>query len=296
MNKLRNNGKLIAITLVIIISSSCVSTTKIQSNPNNAKIYINGEYKGITPYDYSDTKIVGSTTSIKLERQGYETFNGSLCRNEQADAGPIIAGIFFGIWPFLWSMKYYPTHTYELKTDRANDNIELSDIKDNPNKADNNTSRTEIYLQIRELKKLQTEEIITNEEFNSEKGKLLNKDSIAKALSNEQYSQLRLLKGLLNDSLITISEFNNEKYKIFNKGNLSIPTISKKTENSINKKPSNESKVDYKIGDIVIFDNQGLEVEGKISAIINGYAIINYQADNKEKTTDRPLSRIKIKK
>lgn len=104
---------------VAVLFASCSSTTLIQSEPSGANVYMNGEYKGVTPYSYSDTKIVGSTTEVRLEKEGYEPLNTMLSRNESADVGAIIGGFFF-LFPFLWTMKYNPVHTYELRSlDRA---------------------------------------------------------------------------------------------------------------------------------------------------------------------------------
>jgi hypothetical protein len=104
-------------TLLVICSgaiiTSCASSTMINSVPNGAKLYIDGERVGTTPYRHSDTKIVGSITDVKLEKEGYESFNASFSRNEQVDAGAVIGGLFFFI-PFLWTMKYKPSHNYEL--------------------------------------------------------------------------------------------------------------------------------------------------------------------------------------
>ncbi len=97
-----------------VLFASCSSTTIIQSEPSGAKVYMNEEYKGVTPLTYSDTKIVGSITTLRLEKEGYETFNTLLSRNETVDVGAIIGGIFF-LFPFLWTMQYNPTHMYELK-------------------------------------------------------------------------------------------------------------------------------------------------------------------------------------
>jgi hypothetical protein len=36
-----------------------------------------------------------------------------LARNERVDAGAIVGGLFFWI-PFLWTMQYNPSHTYEM--------------------------------------------------------------------------------------------------------------------------------------------------------------------------------------
>jgi len=96
-----------------VLLTSCASTTTIESIPSDAKIYLNGEYVGKTPYTHTDTRIVGSTTTVKLEKEGYSPLNTSFSRNEEVEVGAIIGGIFTWI-PLLWVMKYKPTHTYEL--------------------------------------------------------------------------------------------------------------------------------------------------------------------------------------
>jgi len=115
MKTTRKALKTIALFLSgIILFASCASTTLIQSIPSDAKLYLNGEFVGETPYTHTDTKIVGSTNIVRIEKEAYETFNGAFSRNEEADVGAIIGGIFF-LFPFLWTMKYKPMHTYELK-------------------------------------------------------------------------------------------------------------------------------------------------------------------------------------
>jgi len=112
--------KAISLILIgLILFTSCSSTTMIQSSPSGAKIYIDGQAVGSTPYTYSDTKIVGSTTMVKLEKSGYDPLNVTFSRNEKADIGAIIGGCFL-LFPFLWTMKYNPVHTYELTPDSTN--------------------------------------------------------------------------------------------------------------------------------------------------------------------------------
>lgn len=86
-----------------ILLSGCASTTMFQTTPSGAKLYLNGEPVGNTPYTYSDTKIVGTTTEVKIVSDGYEDFNFVLKRNEEANVGAIIGGVFFLV-PFLWVM------------------------------------------------------------------------------------------------------------------------------------------------------------------------------------------------
>ncbi len=93
--------------------SGCASSTLFQTTPSGAKIYVNGEPAGNTPYMYSDTKIVGTTTLVKITAEGYEDFNYVLKRNEEANVGAIIGGIFV-LFPFLWVMDYKPVHNFEL--------------------------------------------------------------------------------------------------------------------------------------------------------------------------------------
>lgn len=96
-----------------VLFAGCSSTTLIQTIPSGAKVYLNGEYAGVTPYSHSDTRIVGSTTLLTLKKEGYEVLNTSFSRDETADVGAIVGGVFF-IFPFLWTMKYKPVRTYEL--------------------------------------------------------------------------------------------------------------------------------------------------------------------------------------
>lgn len=98
----------------LTLLSSCASSTVFRTSPSNAKIYVDGKYLGTTPVTYSDTKIVGTSTNVRIEKEGYRTINAVINRSEQADVGAIVGGIFFLV-PFLWTMKYNPEHTYEME-------------------------------------------------------------------------------------------------------------------------------------------------------------------------------------
>ncbi|MFA6127562.1 MAG: PEGA domain-containing protein [Bacteroidales bacterium] len=98
----------------IILLSSCTSMTQIQTVPPGAKIYINDEFCGETPYTMTDTKIIGSNSAIRLEKNGYQSFTTFISRTEEIDPGPVVCGFLFTpVW-WLWAMKYKPVHFYEL--------------------------------------------------------------------------------------------------------------------------------------------------------------------------------------
>ncbi|MDR2927257.1 MAG: PEGA domain-containing protein [Cytophagaceae bacterium] len=159
MKNQRMTTKIISVSLAgAILFTSCASTTMIQSNPSGAKVYLNGEPVGTTPYSHTDTKIVGSTTTVKLEKEGYEPLNTSFSRDEEVDAGAIIGGVFVWI-PFLWTMKYKPTHTYELTPS--------SNAKQPKNQPQTRADK------LRELKQLFDEKLISTEDYRRERRKVL---------------------------------------------------------------------------------------------------------------------------
>jgi hypothetical protein len=94
--------------------AGCASSTVLQSQPPGARVLINGQPVGNTPYTMTDTKIIESTTQVRLEYPGYQPFDTTITRNEEIDPLPLITGIF--VWvPLLWLFKYQATHLYMLQ-------------------------------------------------------------------------------------------------------------------------------------------------------------------------------------
>jgi hypothetical protein len=151
-----------------MLVSGCTSTTMIHSKPEGAKLYLNDEYVGTTPFAHSDQNIVFTCTHVKLEQEGYEPFYSNFCRNEEAEVGAIVAGIFVWI-PLLWAMKYKPSRTYELVPAGSispTEGRETSPGVPTSSKAD----------RLRDLKALFDEGILTQEEYEREKKKILEED------------------------------------------------------------------------------------------------------------------------
>lgn len=157
-------AQLLAATILL---SSCTSTTLIQSTPSGAKLYVDGEPVGTTPYQHSDTKIIGSYTEVRLEQPGYEPLYTGFSRGEQADVGAIIAGFFFLV-PFLWATKYKPSHFYEMTP--ISENNQAQDRMQPLQPANNPGSMAE---KIRELNGLLQDNMITQEEYDAQKKKIL---------------------------------------------------------------------------------------------------------------------------
>lgn len=157
--------KALAILLAgAILFSSCASTTMIYSNPQGAKVFLNGEPVGKTPYLHTDTKIVGSTTTVRLEKEGFKPFYTTFSRDEEVDVGALIGGML--VWvPFLWTMKYKASHTYEMVP------LSLEEMAQS-NTVLQNTAKNNIE-KLRELKQMLDEKLITQEEYEKAKKQVL---------------------------------------------------------------------------------------------------------------------------
>lgn len=172
MRKFSISTKMLAVVMAFsILLSSCASSTMIESIPNGASLYMDGEKVGTTPYLYKDTKIVGSSTEIRLEREGYETFRTSLVRNEEADAGAIVGGIFLLV-PFLWTMKYKPTHTYELKPLYFEPKTNVTPVQTSSPTTQQGATKSKAE-RLEELKNLLDQKLITKEDYEKQKQKIL---------------------------------------------------------------------------------------------------------------------------
>lgn len=169
---------LLAITLLL---SSCASSTLIQSYPSGARVYINGQEKGLTPYWHSDRKMIGAVTNIDILKDGYEPLYTYIERTEQVNAGAVIGGLF--CWPLLaWSLQYDQTHNFELKPLALSaqiapqqDAVLLSPqpIANIQGVAKPPTVPTTKIQKLRELKQMLDENLINKEDFEKQKHRIL---------------------------------------------------------------------------------------------------------------------------
>lgn len=105
--------KFALLSLAALYLASCASSTTIRTQDSDVKIYVDGEYKGKGVATHTDSKTIGSTTSVRLEKAGCEPQFFTFSRNEEFDAGACAGGVFVLV-PFLWIQKYKPEHVYEF--------------------------------------------------------------------------------------------------------------------------------------------------------------------------------------
>jgi hypothetical protein len=174
MNKMKRALPVLCAVLTIccIFFTSCGSSTLIRTVPDGAKVYIDGEPAGVTPFQHYDTKIVGSKTDIRLIMDGYEEKFIQLERNEDLDVGALVGGILFPPLPFLWIMKYKPIHTYEMTPLYNEEDKAVQDEGQIQSGSEESISNAKID-KLTKLKTLLDKGVLTIEEFNTEKKKIL---------------------------------------------------------------------------------------------------------------------------
>jgi hypothetical protein len=102
-----------ALTIGSTVLAACSSTTVIRSNPPGARVFLDDQPVGVTPYAMSDTKIVGTQTRVRLEYPGLRPHSAIIQRNEKFDVLACIGG-FLVLVPFLWIMGYNDEHYFDI--------------------------------------------------------------------------------------------------------------------------------------------------------------------------------------
>lgn len=105
---------LIVVFAVMLQTLGCSSKTMIKASDPQAKIYVNGMYKGTGTAYHEDTKIVGATNFVKIEKEGCMPQNYNFSRDEKFSVGACIGGVFVLV-PFLWIMGYDAEHGYDYQ-------------------------------------------------------------------------------------------------------------------------------------------------------------------------------------
>lgn len=174
----------IFVFLIVSFLQSCMSSTVINSEPQDADVYINQIYAGKTPVVLADRKLSMTPTYIRIEKEGYLPIDTYIVKDEKINVGAAVAGVFF-YYPWLWVFEYEPYHNYILLTDdNQQDDIDYYYQNDNPpSNATNDVDNTNQNQQkskaqkLRELKALLDDGIITQDEYNTEKQKILDQDN-----------------------------------------------------------------------------------------------------------------------
>lgn len=167
LSKMKNSIRFLSAGIVIaivVLFSGCASSTMIKSVPSGAKVYINGEPVGTTPYLYTDTKIIFSPINVDIIKEGYKPVYETFRRDEEFNPGTFVGGIF--VWPlWLWTLDYKSTHTYELVP------VSGTEVPEATQEIQYSTSAK--VEKLKELKQMLDEKLITQADYDKAKQKIL---------------------------------------------------------------------------------------------------------------------------
>jgi drug/metabolite transporter superfamily protein YnfA len=179
MRRANFNIRILAFLMAfLMLLSGCYSSTTIISHPEGATLYLDGKYVGQTPYRRSDSKIMGSSTNVRLEKEGYLPLYTSYSRTERVDVAAIAGGIFVLI-PLLWALKYNPFHQYEMNPLQKEDVTAPPVREKSPaeKKAQVKALMEELTgsatEKLRRLKELFDKGLISKEEYDAQRAKIL---------------------------------------------------------------------------------------------------------------------------
>ena len=93
-------------------ASGCATTTNIHSDPEGAKLYLDGVYQGQTPVQLTlpDGTDYGFK-HVRLEMDGYAPT--TLAMGRRQDSTRLICG-YFCLFPLLWVYKWDETYSFKL--------------------------------------------------------------------------------------------------------------------------------------------------------------------------------------
>lgn len=78
---MKTKGKLVAATLITSLLTACSQATRIITQPDASKVYIDGKFVGVSPVTWtvSDSEIARKREfDIRIERGGHQPFEGKL--------------------------------------------------------------------------------------------------------------------------------------------------------------------------------------------------------------------------
>ena len=120
MKHVSNLAKKATVLFSLLLFSACSSSKIIETQPPGARVYIEGEFVGTTPYELKDRRVFWQKTRVRVKKDGYFPEECIASRSETLNPGAFIGGFLF--WPtFLWAGAYEPeTVIYLSPNEEAN--------------------------------------------------------------------------------------------------------------------------------------------------------------------------------
>lgn len=97
-----------------LVFAGCAQTSRISSDPEGAKVYINGVYVGDTPCVYRYRSGLPETYILEVRKDGYKTItNATIDRTLRADVSLVL--LLLAIVPYFFSARLEEQYVFALE-------------------------------------------------------------------------------------------------------------------------------------------------------------------------------------
>ena len=113
MNESR--GRRAGVTLALLVSFAafgCSHTTRITTEPEGARVYVNGVSPGQAPTMYQSRSGIPTTYHVKITMPGYENIETMVSSSYRADLSLLL--LIPGIIPYFFSARLEDSYTFPL--------------------------------------------------------------------------------------------------------------------------------------------------------------------------------------
>lgn len=113
MNPSRIHTTGIALALLASLAvTSCSHTTRFVTEPEGARVYVNGVSKGKAPTFFESRSGLSTTYHVKIVMPGYETIETPITSNYRADLSLLL--LLPGIVPYFFSARLEDSYNFPL--------------------------------------------------------------------------------------------------------------------------------------------------------------------------------------
>ena len=105
--------RMTSLIMLVAMLSACATTTTIKSRPPGARVYVDEQYLGETPVEFTDSSPFWSKRALVLKKEGYAD-KSLLLRKDEMRVGPLIGTIVILV-PVLWLFGYPDQMAFEME-------------------------------------------------------------------------------------------------------------------------------------------------------------------------------------
>jgi len=99
--------------MILMTMQSCVSTCTIVSDPPEAEVYINGRYKGKTPYKFSTTISDETILKVNIQKKGFTGIDTVFYKDGDVNKFNRVLGYVL-VFPFDYDRMFKEEYFYKL--------------------------------------------------------------------------------------------------------------------------------------------------------------------------------------